>query len=79
MGELSFHMSTTHLRHRPILCTARQKRPEVSRQWVVLLACDHDGWLDEMVWNKTSLWHRGVNLDDAAGSWTTAVESGQSE
>lgn len=32
-------------------------------EWVGLLACNHDGGLHEMVWQKTPLWHRGVNLD----------------
>lgn len=31
-------------------------------EWVGLLACDHDGGLDKMVWNKTPLWSTGLDL-----------------
>jgi hypothetical protein len=29
---------------------------------VGLLACDHDGGLDKMVWSKTPLWSAGLDL-----------------
>ncbi len=31
-------------------------------EWVGLLACDHNGGLEEMIWNKTPLWSTGLDL-----------------